>query len=288
MRVRLCLAAALSLLCVVRGEGQSDAPRDVRAALIRISQYVQDYYSRAQSLIGTERVVVQPVSRTFGLDGFARTFINELLVEWTPREDGAPAMATMLRKRVTVNGRVPKPKDTPECTDPLSEQVEPLSMFLPEFGDEYEFIWKGERNEKEGRMMLLEFRERPAGPATSEWREVKGEDCVMVSLPGAHAGRVWADPATGAVSRLEMHLKGPVDVSVPRNQQHKAGAYVTVERSDYAIRYRSVTFQDPDETLLLPASIDVVRTYRNALMSSRVTQAYTDYRRFLGSGRLVE
>src|SRR5262245_50047556 len=82
MRARLCLASAVLLACVIRGEAQSDGPRDVGTALVRISQYVHDYYSRAQSLVGTERVVVQPLSRAFGMDGFARTFINELRVEW--------------------------------------------------------------------------------------------------------------------------------------------------------------------------------------------------------------
>jgi hypothetical protein len=291
MRARPILATVTAAALTALGasaHAQEDFPRDASSALARISKYVADYYSRAQSLIGTETIRVQPISQQFGTDGFARAFVNELRIEWEPREDGAPATATMLRKLIKANGRVPKPDDTPRCMDPQSEVVEPLSMFLPEFLKEYEFVWKGLTQEKEGRLMMLDFREVPAGPPVSEWKEVKNEDCVSVSLPGAHRGRIWAYPDTGAVSRIDMHLSGPVDVRVPREKEREVGTFFTVDRSDYSIRYRPVTFRDPDETLLLPATIDVVRTFRSALTSSRVSHVYSDYRRFLTGGRIVQ
>ena len=291
MRARSILATVAVLALATVGpstHAQSDLPNDTESALTRIANYVRDYYSRAQSLVGTETVRVQPIAQNFGLDGFSRAFVNELRIEWTPREDGAPAMATMLRKLLKANGRVPKPDDTPRCMDPQSEAVEPLSMFLPEFRDEYQFTWKGISQEKEGRLMILEFREVPAGPPVSEWKEVKSEDCVTVSLPGAHRGRIWAYPDTGAVLRIDMHLNGPVDVRVPRHKEREVGTYFTVDRSDYSIKYRTVRFSDPDETLLLPATIDQVRTFRNALTSSRTSAVYSDYRRFITGGRIVQ
>ena len=287
MRVRLSLATVVAVMLTASTHAQSSPPRDLASALDRIAFYVQDYYSRAQSLIGTETVRVQPISRTFGMDGFARAFVNELRIEWAPRTDGSPATATMLRRLLRTNGRVPKPDDTPRCMDPQTEMVEPLSMFLPEFRKEYVFTWKGVSLEKEGPMMILDFREAPAGPPESEWREVKNEDCVSVSLPGAHRGRIWAFE-NGAVTRIDMHLAGPVDVPVPRHKEREVGMFFTVDRSDYSIKYRPVTFRDPDETMFLPASIDVVRTFRNALTSSRTTQVYSDYRRFLTGGRIIE
>ena len=291
MRARPIPATAIALALTATAApatAQDGVPRDVTSALSRISDYVEDYYSRAQSLVGTETVRVQPISQMFGTDGFARAFVNELRIEWEPREDGAPATATMTRKVLKANGRPPKPDDTPRCMDPQSEVVEPLSMFLPEFLKEYEFVWKGVMQEKEGRMMVLDFREVPAGPPTSEWKEVKNEDCVSVSLPGAHRGRIWAYPDTGAVVRIDMHLSGPVDVPVPRHKEREVGMYFTVDRSDYSIKYRPVTFRDPDETLLLPATIDIVRTFRSGLTSSRTSQVYSDYRRFLTGGRIVQ
>lgn len=288
MRVRLLLAFVVAAALPPAAFAQPATPHDTETALARIAQYVQDYYSRAQSLIGTEKVRVQPMSSSFGLDGFARAFVNELRIEWNPREDGAPALATMNRRLLVANGRKPKPTDTPRCMDPLTETVEPLTMFLPEFRGEYDYTWKGTTREKEGRMMLIDFRERPAGPPVAEWRKVKDEDCFSVSLPGKRVGRVWAHVDTGAVARIEMHLAGPVDVPVPRDKERELGRYFTVDRSDYAIRYRPVTFREPDESLLLPATIDVIQTYRSALVSSRISQVFSDYRRFMTGGRLIE
>src|SRR5262245_23400343 len=141
MRARPIPATAIALALTATAapaKAQDGVPRDVTSALSRISDYVEDYYSRAQSLVGTETVRVQPISQMFGTDGFARAFVNELRIEWEPREDGAPATATMTRKVLKANGRTPKPDDTPRCMDPQSEVDETLSMFLPEFHKEYE------------------------------------------------------------------------------------------------------------------------------------------------------
>jgi hypothetical protein len=288
MRAWLLLVLALGSLSTGKLRAQPGTPNDAESALELIASYVRDYYSRAESLVGTESIVVQPVSRSLALDGFARSFVNELRIEWRPREDGQQALATMTRRRLMTNGRTPRETDKPKCMDPQGEAVEPLSMFLPESRDEYTFKWRGTRQEKEGQMMILEFREVPSGRAFAEWKDPKDDDCVSIALPGVHGGRVWAHVDTGAVSRIDMHLVGPVDVEVPRDRQLHIGNSFTVDRSDYSIRYRPVTFRDPDETMLLPSSIDLVRTFRTTLMSSRVTQSYSGYRRFLTGGRVVE
>ena len=64
---------------------------------------------------------------------------------------------------------------------------------------------------------------------------------------------------------------------------------MTIERADTSIRYRQVTFQDPEETLLVPSSIDTVTVIRNSgAPRVRKTQRFTDYRRFVTGGRIVQ
>ena len=63
---------------------------------------------------------------------------------------------------------------------------------------------------------------------------------------------------------------------------------MAIERADSSIRYRSVTFHDPEETLMLPSSITRMIVWRNtAVNRMRMTQAFSDYRRFLTDGRVV-
>jgi hypothetical protein len=63
---------------------------------------------------------------------------------------------------------------------------------------------------------------------------------------------------------------------------------MTVERADSTIRYRRVRFDDPGETVMLPASIETLTIVRNAgTPRFRTTQVFSDYRRFMTGGRVV-
>ena len=54
------------------------------------------------------------------------------------------------------------------------------------------------------------------------------------------------------------------------------------------MRYKSVAFRDPDEVMLLPESIESLTVVRSGLQSTRRTEIFTDYRRFLTEGRIVK
>ena len=96
------------------------------------------------------------------------------------------------------------------------------------------------------------------------------------------------DAATQDVLRLEEHIKGPVDIRVGPRVQHKHGLsqWLTLDRYDVTLHYKPVSFSDPDETVFLPDSSEFVRVFRNELQSTRRTQAFSGYRRFLTDGRV--
>jgi hypothetical protein len=49
-----------------------------------------------------------------------------------------------------------------------------------------------------------------------------------------------------------------------------------------------VTFTDPDETVVLPASVESLTVFRRTSVPRlRTTQTITQYRRFLTEGRVV-
>ncbi len=116
------------------------------------------------------------------------------------------------------------------------------------------------------------------------------DDCFDWSGHVAARGRVWVDAATYDVVRVERGLRGPVDIDVPERIQrrYQLSGWVTLVRDDVTIRYKTVAFEDPDETLLLPESIDSLTMIRGGLQSTRRTQTFSDYRRFVTAGRVLE
>ena len=276
------LAPLLALGHVATAAGQGE----VEVVLRRIGAYVEQYYSRAQSFVGIETVRLLTLRPDLIADGFGRRLDYELKLEWTPRLGGEPATATMTRRLLTVNGRRPKPKDEPQCLDPHGEQTEPMSMLLPESQGDYTFSSAGTSRMDGRRVAMLDYRETTKPSESITWKD---DDCISAQIDGRSVGRVWADPATGEVLRLDMHLKGMVDFRVPREHQRAWGSFVTLDRSDFSVRYKAVTFRDPDETLLLPASIDTLSVWKGeGRARHRKTQQFSNYQRFETGGRLVD
>lgn len=286
---RWTITAALCLLAV---SATAQAPPDIETLLARVGDRIADYYKRAQSVVCTEKTMVQPVGRDYAPSGFARVTEYELRVE--PDETGESADAKVVRELLRVNGRPPRDKDKKDragCTDANPLSNEPLAFLLPAHRSEYTFASGGFGKGKDRNTVIIEF--------TSTKPEGKGEiaedprghaDCFTWSLPVVVKGRVWLDAETYQVIRVEQRMAGMADLSVPMKLQrkHNLDNNVTVERHETTIRYKTVTFHDPEEAMLLPESIDTLIVVRGGLESVRSRQTFTEYRRFLTAGRIVK
>ena len=254
--------------------------------LARAGRQVEAYYARARTLIATERVLIQPVGSDLLPEGLGRRLIYELRVDWEPPASGEPAgTARVVRELLLVNNRAPNRNGDPGCIDPSPVSPEPLAVFLPSARPRYAFADVG-RDSIDGReAVLVDFRDREPDPAEVTW---KGE-CVTINVPAQTLGRAWIDGETGEVLRLDERFDGQFDVPVPwEHQRHGSPSRMTIVRNDASIRYRHVTFSDPDETLLLPSLIETVSIVRGAGSPRlRVTQTYSDYRRFTTDSRIV-
>jgi hypothetical protein len=89
---------------------------------------------------------------------------------------------------------------------------------------------------------------------------------------------------------VERGLRGPVDVKVPAliQRRHFLGSWVVIVRDDLTIRYKTVAFSDPAEVLLLPESIDSLTVVRGGLESTRRNQTFSEYKRFVTGGRVLQ
>jgi hypothetical protein len=284
---------ALALLVAAVADGSTAAqqsasePGDLEARLGRIGERVQQYYARARTVTATETVRVQSLGYDMSPVGQMRQLVYELRIAWEPSLDqNTPLEASVLRQLLSVNGRAPRPTDEAGCMDPKAVSPEALSMLLPHNHRDYAFKWIGSGRTRGRPSMMIDYRSVSAEPAQITWTD----ECVSVSLPGRSRGRVWIDPSTYDILRLDEHLTGMFEFSVPREHRISGGPLsMIIERADSSIHYRPVTFQDPDETLMLPSSIETLVGWRNAGAARvRTTQSFSNYKRFVTEGRIVE
>jgi len=193
-----------------------------------------------------------------------------------------------------MNGRTPRESDKKArsgCTDPNPLSPEPLAFLLPAHRGEYRFTSVRDGKEKGRAALVIDFVSvnRASKPELIE--DDRGhDDCFDWSGPLATNGRIWLDPTTLDVMRVDRRLDGPVDVRVPWTLQrrYRFGPSVLLERDDLTMRYKAVAFSDPDEVIHLPESIESMTVLRGGLQSIRRTETFSGYRRFLGTAWIVK
>ncbi|HEY9467185.1 MAG TPA: hypothetical protein VIR54_29030 [Vicinamibacterales bacterium] len=280
-----CVLIALVVALLAAGRAAIGQSISADQTVDRLSDYVEQYYTRAQSIVTNESVTVQRLNRDLSFDGFARRLEYELRVEWDPSVDADESPAKVTRQLLTVNGKPPKKGDKPECMDPKSVSPEPLAFLLPDRRHKYAFTSVGVGRVDGREAVMVDYRSLEPGKPIVEWTD----DCVSVDVPGRWRGRLWAEPETATIVRMDEQLIGMVDLPIPRKHQQINGAlFLTLERADMSIRYRAVRFSDPDETLMLPAEITSSSMWRNGgSPGNRVTQSFSNYRRFVTAGRII-
>lgn len=268
-------------MCLALGPVLAAQTADVGPVLTRVSDYVAEYYTRARSLVVEETVVLQPLSASWSTEGFARRLVYELRVEWDP--SATDDAVTAVRKLIRASGPPLGSPDQPDCMDPRAISPEPLSFLLPNRRREFRFALAGAARVAGQPAVMLDFRAVAPKPPKVEWRG----DCAHVDLSGRTQGRIWADARTSAILRLDEHLVGLVDIAGRPDRPH-GPHWFTIERADTSIRYTLVTFENPDETLIVPERIDSLSVIRNSgIPRLRTVQTYANYRRFVTDSRIV-
>ena len=283
----LLLAVAIVVLAAAPQAQRRDPALPLTDTLVRIGDRVEQWYARAQSLVSLESVWIQPLRSDLTALDFPRRLAYELRLAWDAPADGAELPeANIVRQLLTINGRPPKPKDDTGCLDPKPISPEPLSMLLPAKRDDYTFSVAGTARVDGRPALMIDYRSVAAGEPEITYTR----DCISIELPGRSRGRIWIDSATYDVLRLDERLVGMFDFSTPREQQRRGAARnMTIERADSSIQYKRVSFVDPEETLMLPAVIETVTVIRGgSTQRNRITQRFSDYRRFLTGGRVVQ
>jgi hypothetical protein len=292
-RARLGIIASAAV-CACWVSAAPQAPSDIEALIAHVGERVAEYYRRVQRLICVEKSVVQPIQTNGSPDGFARTVESDLRVEFEAADGDTLLDATVIRDTRRINGRAPRERDKKDrsgCTDPNPLSPEPLAFLLQTHRGEYRFTSLRSGKERGRAVLVVDFMSTNRKSKAELVQDERGhDDCFDWKGPIATSGRVWVDEQTHEVLRVDRRLAGPVDIRVSSRlqRQYHLSAWVVLERDDQTLRYKPIAFTYPDEVLLLPESIESLTVVRSGLQSTRRSETFSSYRRFLTSGRLKE
>jgi hypothetical protein len=276
-------AAALAPATLDAGQAALTTAETVR----QVSKRVEHWYSRAQTVVATEAVSIQPLRADMSPSAAPRRLAFDLRVSWNPQLMGmsGAAEAAVVREVLSVNGRPANEDDDAGCMDPKPVSPEPLAMLLPARLAESEFSIAGTGRVENRKALMLDYRGVVASPPDIKW---SGE-CVTVSLPGRSRGRIWVDAETFDVLRIDDRLVGTFRFDVPREYVRRgAASAMVIERAESSISYRRVDFENPSESLMLPSAIETMTIMRGSgLQRVRISQRFSEYRRFLTDSRLI-
>lgn len=285
------LVGLIAASAVVWAQTAPPAPPDLATTLQRAGERVEQFFARAQTIVSTETMRLQPLDSGMMPDGFGRRVESEVRLSWASSEGSAAGLAQVERHVIRVNGRPPRPDDKDSCTpaEQFATESHPLSFLLAQARPLYSFS-SARATRVDGRSAIaVDYRERME--ATVEVREVEGnDDCLSWITAGGRRGRIWIDAETFDVLRLDQHLSGQIEVPLPRKMARRAGLSTsfTMERHDTTLEFKLFRFADPDETLMLPSMSTSVRiTHGLGVPRQRTTVHYSNYLRMLTGGRLV-
>ncbi|MCA1612984.1 MAG: hypothetical protein LC800_02280 [Acidobacteria bacterium] len=315
-----CLLAASLLPHAPAARGQSqtrNAPPDsaqaaaekLDALLERVSGRVRAYHERLFSIAFSETVRQERLRHGLTPKGKPGEFVYDSLVLRRSARAGAEATAlpVVTRRLKSRDGkavnekkeakrqqaRAEKPGRPCGITDPPTAYGDPLLFLLPENRPRLNFSDEGEAA-LDGRAALVVAFESPPAAAPPE---LKFEDnCFFLSRPLRRRGRVWIDPQTYDVLRLDWELAETFEAKTGNRVVRKGILFrfaptreLSYERDVMTIRFRPVAFKNPAQTLLLPVSSESLRVMRGARDPGfRVTQTYADYRRYVTSSEVRE
>jgi hypothetical protein len=260
------------------------------SVLERAGDRVEQYFTRAQSIVCLEIVRLLPLTSTWSSEGPGRTVESELRLSWTPEAGEASLEAQSLRQVLRVNGRTPREDDRRNCTEPEQQTSEPqpLALLLSAKRGDYEFKLAGRDRIDNRDAILVDYKLLKKVSVESEMVEGR-DDCISFNVEGGKRGRLWIDPDTYDVLRMDESLIGMVEIPLPKKASRGGGPMRwTLERMDTSIRFKPVAFTNPDETLVLPSTVSTLRITRGSgTPRLRTWTDYTKYQRFLTAGRII-
>lgn len=267
-----------------------DATR-LKILLERVGDRIQKYHEAMFGIAFTEVVQQQELRADATSKGKPRELIYESVVisrsSPSRQQNSFPVLTRTLK---SVDGKPAKLQNLPQrskCVDtnPQPAYADPLTFLLTKNQSNFNFSYEGEVD-LEGRKTAVVLITTPAGGPV---KLVDKGECFFLSGGFQRKGKVWIDLNNYDVVQLQWQLAESFSTRIPAGVGRfgilpvfRSSRELSYEKSDSTIRFSSVTFQNPVQILLLPASSEFTWILKGAgIAGFRTTTDYTRYRRFL-------
>jgi hypothetical protein len=287
------LSSALTCACAAdafaRQAEAARADEPLHVILARVGESVGRYHAGLFGLAFTETLTLEELREDM-TPKKSREFVFESVVlrEDLSKEEG-DYYAETVRRLKTVDGRAAKKGDE-AARFAAGTYAEALNFLLPREQKLYEFKLAGEDNVGGRRALRVELLRPGEGGPSVEW---KGNSFRVVSAPTRWT--FWVDAERFDVLRVESHLEAPFEFESPRvvnaGPLGRLGPKTKFRyaRQDYAVAFRRVRLKEPEETRLVPDSVEAVTVIEGAgHPRTRRTTRFSDYRRFRSDVKVVE
>jgi len=275
------LSFLLTCACADAHARQSDGR--LQNILTRVGEGVERYHTGLFGLAFTETLTLEELREDM-TPKKSREFVFESVVlrEDLSKEEG-DYYAETVRRLKTVDGRAAKKGDEAERFA-VGTYAEALNFLLPREQKLYEFRLAGEDTVEGRRALRVELLRPGEGGPSVEW---KGNSFRVVSAPTRWT--FWVDAESFDVLRVESHLEAPFEFESPRLLKVGPKGKFRYARQDYAVTFRRVRLKEPEETRLVPDSVEAVTVIEGAgHPRTRRTTRFSDYRRFRSDVKVVE
>jgi hypothetical protein len=193
------------------------------------------------------------------------------------------------RELKSIDGKAAKTGEPPDRSDPPA-YLASLLVLLPQSQSQYAFSFAGTGDLDGRESFILDYVPATRIPPNVTWKD--GQFMVR----SQSKGRIWIDPGTYDVLRIDTHLIESFEFKSPPITKRKGpfvafgpGHRFKLERSDFSIRFGPTHFQEPEQTLLLPASVEILSVFEGSRVPRlRTTHSFTDYKRFTSDIMIVQ
>jgi hypothetical protein len=185
-----------------------------------------------------------------------------------------------MRELKLMNGKPTPKKPRSSFPDPTAYTTS-IVMLLPENQPHFIFSDAG-RADLDGRdVLIVDF-----APAKLQAPYVKWNG-PFFSFRFQTKGRIWIDPATYDVLRIDTHMIEPFEIKSPA--VIRRGIFIAfgprrkfrIESWEVTIRFSRASFPDIPEPIVLPESAESLRVIQGSRVPRlRTTHSFKDYRRF--------
>jgi len=208
----------------------------------------------------------------------------------TSQQNSFPVVTRTLK---SVDGKPTEQNKLPQrskCVDtnPQPAYADPLTFLLPKNQSNFIFSYEGEADLQGLRTAVVII---TTPPVSEPVKIVDKGDCFRLSRGLQRQGKIWIDLNTYDVLQLQWQLAESFRGKIPAGVA-KFGIFpvfrpskeLSYEKADTTIRFRPLTFQNPEQTLLLPRSSESTWILKGARIAGfRTATDYTRYRRFITS-----